>query len=131
MFVLEKFGEQREKGLEGGGFHCRRGVMANDVADETLGNAKDYLSEQAAGFSVMSISKSDQLASTDDAHRLAAKNVDTDPFFVVGIGASAGGLEALEQFFENVPDDSRLAVERSRRVRMEQDHEVPLHVRAA
>ena len=33
---------------------------------------------------------------------------DADLFFVVGIGASAGGLEALEQFFEHVPEDSRL-----------------------
>lgn len=32
----------------------------------------------------------------------------TEPFYVVGIGASAGGLEALEQFFEHVPEDSRL-----------------------
>lgn len=31
-----------------------------------------------------------------------------EPFYVVGIGASAGGLEALEQFFEQMPEDSRL-----------------------
>ncbi|HEU5135868.1 MAG TPA: chemotaxis protein CheB [Steroidobacteraceae bacterium] len=31
------------------------------------------------------------------------------PFHVVGIGASAGGLQALEEFFENVPADSGLA----------------------
>lgn len=31
------------------------------------------------------------------------------PNFVVGIGASAGGLEALEQFFRNVPPDSGMA----------------------
>ena len=30
-------------------------------------------------------------------------------FPVVGIGASAGGLEALEQFFTNMPDDSGMA----------------------
>jgi two-component system CheB/CheR fusion protein len=34
---------------------------------------------------------------------------DEEPFFVVGIGASAGGLEALEQFFEHVPEKSRLS----------------------
>jgi two-component system CheB/CheR fusion protein len=33
---------------------------------------------------------------------------DEEAFFVVGIGASAGGLEALEQFFEHVPEKSRL-----------------------
>ena len=31
------------------------------------------------------------------------------PLFVVGIGASAGGLEALEHFFDNVPVDSGMA----------------------
>jgi two-component system CheB/CheR fusion protein len=31
------------------------------------------------------------------------------PFHVVGIGASAGGLQALEEFFENVPVDSGMA----------------------
>src|SRR5688572_11196065 len=29
--------------------------------------------------------------------------------YVVGIGASAGGLEALERFFEHVPADSGMA----------------------
>ena len=32
-----------------------------------------------------------------------------DNFFVVGIGASAGGLRALEEFFENMPNDSGAA----------------------
>ena len=31
------------------------------------------------------------------------------PFHVVGIGASAGGLQALEEFFENVAEDSGMA----------------------
>ncbi len=30
-------------------------------------------------------------------------------FYIVGIGASAGGLEALESFFDNMPPDSNLA----------------------
>jgi chemotaxis response regulator CheB len=34
---------------------------------------------------------------------------DEEPFFVVGIGASAVGLEALEQFFEHVPEKLRLS----------------------
>ncbi len=33
----------------------------------------------------------------------------TGPFPVVGIGASAGGLEAFEQFFTNMPSDSGMA----------------------
>jgi len=34
---------------------------------------------------------------------------DKKPFPVVGIGASAGGLEALEEFFQNVPKNSAMA----------------------
>ena len=34
---------------------------------------------------------------------------DGHAFYVVGIGASAGGLEALEQFFKNMPPDSGMA----------------------
>ncbi|MCF6152860.1 MAG: chemotaxis protein CheB [Candidatus Kuenenia stuttgartiensis] len=34
----------------------------------------------------------------------------TMTFPIVGIGASAGGLEALEGFFSNMPDNSNLAV---------------------
>ena len=32
-----------------------------------------------------------------------------DKFPIVGIGASAGGLEALEQFLKNIPDKSGMA----------------------
>src|ERR1700733_14065093 len=32
-----------------------------------------------------------------------------DGFFVVGIGASAGGIKALSDFFSNVPPDSGMA----------------------
>ena len=31
------------------------------------------------------------------------------PSYIVGIGASAGGLEALERFFDNVPQDTGMA----------------------
>ncbi len=34
---------------------------------------------------------------------------DKEKFPIVGIGASAGGLEALEQFFHNVPDNTGMA----------------------
>ena len=34
---------------------------------------------------------------------------ETDKFPIVGIGASAGGLEALEQFMSNVPENSGMA----------------------
>ena len=32
-----------------------------------------------------------------------------NPFYVVGIGASAGGLDALERFFRNMPESSGMA----------------------
>jgi two-component system CheB/CheR fusion protein len=32
-----------------------------------------------------------------------------DDFFVVGLGASAGGIKAFKEFFENVPPDSGIA----------------------
>ena len=34
---------------------------------------------------------------------------DKDSFYIVGVGASAGGLEAFEKFFKNMPDDSGMA----------------------
>jgi len=49
----------------------------------------------------------DQAATS--AAPLQADSSATSPSFVVGIGASAGGLEALERFFDRVPDDSGMA----------------------
>src|SRR5207249_6689722 len=34
----------------------------------------------------------------------------TEPFLVVGVGASAGGLEAFKQLLESLPDDPGLAL---------------------
>ncbi len=39
----------------------------------------------------------------------SAQATDCKPSYVVGIGASAGGLEALERLFENMPTDSGMA----------------------
>jgi two-component system CheB/CheR fusion protein len=39
----------------------------------------------------------------------AFKEQDKSKFPIVGIGASAGGLEALEQFFENMPKGNGMA----------------------
>lgn len=33
----------------------------------------------------------------------------SESFYIVGIGSSAGGLEAIEKFFQNMPDDAGLA----------------------
>ena len=43
------------------------------------------------------------------SEQLPAKIEITDPFYVVGIGASAGGLEALERLFANMPTDTGMA----------------------
>ncbi|MBF0453065.1 MAG: PAS domain-containing protein [Candidatus Magnetomorum sp.] len=40
---------------------------------------------------------------------LPLKSITNDPFFIVGMGASAGGLDALENFFQNMPNNSKLA----------------------
>lgn len=50
----------------------------------------------------------DKIDVTDSATELAVVQ-DNKPTPIVAIGASAGGLEALEQFFRNVPDDSDVA----------------------
>jgi two-component system, chemotaxis family, CheB/CheR fusion protein len=50
----------------------------------------------------------DETATSVSVREEAAAQVAT-PQFVVGIGASAGGLEALEAFFEQVPLDSGMA----------------------
>jgi len=42
--------------------------------------------------------------------RDSADNTSDRSFLIVGIGASAGGLEALEGFFANLPTDSRMAL---------------------
>jgi two-component system CheB/CheR fusion protein len=47
--------------------------------------------------------------SQDDETSLVSLKVDDEPKFVVGIGASAGGLESLEHLFRNLPPDSGMA----------------------
>jgi len=40
---------------------------------------------------------------------MVGEGVDHSPFHVVGIGASAGGLEALERFFDSLPEKTGMA----------------------
>lgn len=40
---------------------------------------------------------------------MSTQSEHSDQFFVVGVGASAGGLEALETFFDNLPQRANLA----------------------
>ena len=47
-------------------------------------------------------------SSTSGLAKLESKNTKA-PFYIVGIGASAGGLEALEAFFNNCPNNSDVA----------------------
>ncbi len=44
-----------------------------------------------------------------DGQPLTTTENDTRPSYIVGIGASAGGLEALERLFEKMPTDTNLA----------------------
>ena len=46
---------------------------------------------------------------SQESQKVRSPPVDTGPSMVVGIGASAGGLKALQQFVEAVPADSGLA----------------------
>jgi two-component system CheB/CheR fusion protein len=48
-------------------------------------------------------------ATEEVAKGKATAHVENTDFPIVGIGASAGGLEALEQFFENMPKDNGMA----------------------
>ena len=48
-------------------------------------------------------------AKADTAKEKTTAHIESTDFPIVGIGASAGGLEALEQFFENTPKDCGMA----------------------
>lgn len=54
---------------------------------------------------VVKTTKQEQKIPTEDK----TSDTDTMQFPIVGIGASAGGLEALEQFISNVPENSGMA----------------------
>ncbi len=53
--------------------------------------------------------QSESEASSESVDTTVSKTASEAPFYIVGIGASAGGLEALEQFFESMSDDSGMA----------------------
>jgi two-component system CheB/CheR fusion protein len=53
--------------------------------------------------------KSKKTISPKIAKGKALETINKGQFPIVGIGASAGGLEALEQFFQNMPDNTGLA----------------------
>src|SRR6187431_373652 len=59
-----------------------------------------------AGNDEMNVGTEIERAETDV--RVTAPNAQQE-LFVVALGASAGGLEALEKFFDNMPADSGLA----------------------
>ena len=46
---------------------------------------------------------------TSQKESASAKELQNEPRYIVGIGASAGGLEAFEEFFKNMPSDTGLA----------------------
>src|SRR3954469_15371900 len=54
-------------------------------------------------------SRVQQPASVADRYRVRERRLAGDRFLVVGIGASAGGVEALQTFFAAVPPDPGMA----------------------
>src|SRR5215470_9631393 len=54
------------------------------------------------------ISKRDKASKSPQLQEITNARIATD-FPVVGIGASAGGLEALEEFFDSMPADPGMA----------------------
>ncbi|RNC68701.1 MAG: response regulator [Desulfuromonadales bacterium] len=44
-----------------------------------------------------------------NANKSKSRHTVAEPSFIIGIGASAGGLAALEKFFDNMPTDSGMA----------------------
>ena len=53
--------------------------------------------------------KNSKLSPIKKKLKTSAAPSSNNSFYVVGIGASAGGLEALERFFENMPENSGMA----------------------
>jgi two-component system, chemotaxis family, CheB/CheR fusion protein len=50
-----------------------------------------------------------EMQSSDDKDNILAGRPDKNDLLVVGIGASAGGIQAMQSFFSHVPDDSGMA----------------------
>jgi len=50
--------------------------------------------------------KEPHMKARDKKNKILAAPKDTDDFYIVGMGASAGGLEAFERFFQNMSNDS-------------------------
>ncbi|WP_404308582.1 chemotaxis protein CheB [Neorhodopirellula lusitana] len=51
-----------------------------------------------------------QLSASDQTHSEPADGEShSDPSYIIGIGASAGGLEAIESFFDNMPPETGMA----------------------
>ena len=53
--------------------------------------------------------KNSKLSPVKKKLKTSAATSSNNSFYVVGIGASAGGLEALERFFQNMPENSGMA----------------------
>jgi chemotaxis response regulator CheB len=65
------------------------------------------MSPKATDLKSKEISKA-QLALSQDAGAIFGKEKKKG-FHIVGMGGSAGSLEAFEEFFKNMPEDSGLA----------------------
>ena len=81
--------------------------MADKQQEQDEQDKKDEQGEQDAQFSP--IEQIERASTETDAPSQSAPPPPQTSFPIVGIGASAGGLEALEEFFHHIPTDSAMA----------------------
>jgi len=74
---------------------------------KTEGSAKTGISRAGNQDRIANSTRSVKASST--SKRKSARHGEEPNFRIVGIGASAGGLEAFEQFFTNMPPDTGMA----------------------
>ena len=77
-------------------------MVTGNTSDAAASNFEDSSSQ------TFSDAQSD-LQATKSAAEIGDSTLEENPIFVVGIGASAGGLRALEEFFAHMPQDSGAA----------------------
>jgi two-component system CheB/CheR fusion protein len=89
--------------------------MKRSIQDQAAGNAEANSDERPAKEIDQQQTAADEQATGDaqainatDGEAVHATSPDVRPSFIVGLGASAGGLEAVTSFFNSMPADSGL-----------------------
>ncbi|MDJ0702960.1 MAG: CheR family methyltransferase [Leptolyngbyaceae cyanobacterium MO_188.B28] len=75
------------------------------ISDNSTPNSSEFTESNAQSLPTTQ-AEAQVVGETDE---LEGDSPEENSFFVVGIGASAGGLRALEEFFDNMPSDSGAA----------------------